>query len=77
MTGAGGKCQRIAVREKRAGDQYGNNRGALDWRYIVKGGRKRLSAQEIVVATIQLTVPDDERDHFAEQARRAGKPLDA
>ena len=30
------------------------------------------------MATIQLTVPDDERDHFAEQARRAGgKPLDA
>ena len=29
------------------------------------------------MATIQLTVPDDEWDHFAEQARRAGKPLDA
>ena len=29
------------------------------------------------MATIQLTVPDDERDHFAEQARQAGKPLDA
>ena len=29
------------------------------------------------MATIQLTVPNDEWDHFAEQARRAGKPLDA
>lgn len=29
------------------------------------------------MATIQLTVSDDERDHFAEQARRAGKSLDA
>jgi len=29
------------------------------------------------MATIQLTVPDDERAHFAEQARRAGKSLDA
>ena len=29
------------------------------------------------MATIQLTISDDERERFAEQAQRAGKPLDA